>query len=60
MGWPWCGDDEEGEADGEVFPGFTRCQEISYVNNIPGKDWMISFCRCWSGKVSMRKAEILS
>ena len=60
MGWPWCGDDEEDEADGEVFPGFTRCKEISYVNNTPGKDWMISFCRCWSGKVSMRKAEILS
>ena len=59
MGWPWCGDEED-EADGEVFPGFTRCQEISYVNNTPGKDWMISFCRCWSGKVSMRKAEILS
>lgn len=61
MGWP-CGDDEEGEADGEVFPGLTRCQEISFVNNTPGKDWMISFChcRCWSGKVSMRKAEILS
>ena len=27
MGWP-CGDDEEGEADGEVFPGLTGVRKF--------------------------------
>ena len=35
-------------------------QKTSFINNTPRKDWMISFCRCWCGRVSMRKAEILS
>ena len=57
MGWP-CGDDEVKQMVKSLLD--SSGQETSFINNTPGKDWMISFCRCWNGRVSMRKAEILS
>ena len=57
MGWP-CGDDEVKQ----IVKSFldSTGQETCFVNNTHGKDWMISFRRRWSERVSMRKAEILS
>ena len=57
MGWP-CGDDEVKQMVRSFLD--STGQETCFVNNTPGKDWKISFRRCWSERVSMRKTEILS